>query len=53
MAQPHLIRFRCTKCKRIGYFSTKNRKSVEKKLDLKKYCRWCKGHTSHKEAKIT
>jgi ribosomal protein L33 len=24
---------------------------VERKIELKKYCRWCKKHTKHKEIK--
>ncbi|OGZ97934.1 MAG: 50S ribosomal protein L33 [Candidatus Sungbacteria bacterium RIFCSPLOWO2_12_FULL_41_11] len=51
MAQPNLIKFKCAVCKRDNYFSTKNKKNVEKRLELKKYCNWCRKHTSHKEAK--
>ncbi|MBP9855681.1 MAG: 50S ribosomal protein L33, partial [Candidatus Pacebacteria bacterium] len=29
----------------------KNRKKVERKIELKKYCKWCKKKTTHKEAK--
>ena len=51
MSQDHLIKFKCTVCKRDNYFSRKNKKTVEKRLELKKYCRWCRKHTAHKEAK--
>ncbi|MBU6414840.1 50S ribosomal protein L33 [Patescibacteria group bacterium] len=51
MSQENLIKFRCTVCKRANYFSQKNKKTVEKKIELKKYCNWCKKHTPHKEAK--
>ncbi|MBI4132179.1 MAG: 50S ribosomal protein L33 [Candidatus Sungbacteria bacterium] len=53
MSQEHLIRFQCTACKRYNYWSTKNLKNVEKKLELSKYCKWCRKHTKHKEAKRT
>jgi len=53
MAQENLIRFQCNACKRHNYWSRKNLKKVEKKLELKKYCKWCKKHTKHKEAKKT
>ncbi|PIP04056.1 MAG: 50S ribosomal protein L33 [Candidatus Yonathbacteria bacterium CG_4_10_14_3_um_filter_47_65] len=51
MSQDHLIKLACHDCKRINYWSRKNRKSVERKIELKKHCRWCKKHTVHKEAK--
>ncbi|MEK7139776.1 MAG: 50S ribosomal protein L33 [Patescibacteria group bacterium] len=51
MAQPRLIKLACTKCKRINYWSSKNKKKVERKIELKKWCKWCKKQTPHKEAK--
>ncbi|PIP50599.1 MAG: 50S ribosomal protein L33 [Candidatus Brennerbacteria bacterium CG11_big_fil_rev_8_21_14_0_20_43_10] len=45
------IRFQCTKCKRITHYSRKNKKTVEKKIELSKYCKFCRAHTPHKEAK--
>ncbi|HOX21744.1 MAG TPA: 50S ribosomal protein L33 [Candidatus Paceibacterota bacterium] len=50
-SQENLIKLQCTKCKRINYFTRKNKKTNEKKIELKKYCRWCKLHTAHKETK--
>lgn len=46
----NLIRLKCSECQRINYYTTK-RKTLEKKLELKKFCRWCKKHTTHKESK--
>ena len=51
MPQPHLIKLNCSICKQTNYFSRKNKKQVERKIELKKYCNWCKKHTMHKEAK--
>ncbi len=51
MPQPNLIKLKCEKCKRINYWSSKNRKLVERKIELKKYCKWCRKHALHKEAK--
>ncbi|MCK4781315.1 50S ribosomal protein L33 [Candidatus Parcubacteria bacterium] len=47
------IKLRCEKCKRINYFTQKSKGqlSVEKKLELKKFCKWCRKHTLHKEMK--
>jgi large subunit ribosomal protein L33 len=46
-----LITFQCTTCKRRNYVSTKNRKKTTEKLEFKKFCRWCRTHTAHKETK--
>jgi large subunit ribosomal protein L33 len=46
-----LITFQCSQCKRRNYVSTKNRKKTTEKLEFKKFCRWCRSHTVHKETK--
>jgi large subunit ribosomal protein L33 len=46
-----LITFQCTTCKRRNYVSSKNRKKTTEKLEFKKFCRWCRAHTPHKETK--
>ncbi len=46
-----LITFQCSQCKRRNYVSTKNRKKTTEKLEFKKFCRWCRAHTNHKETK--
>ena len=51
MSQDSLIKFQCKECNRINYYSRKNKKTVQKKLELKKFCKWCKKHTLHKELK--
>ena len=51
MPQKQLIKLACSKCKRINYYSRKNKKKVERKIELKKYCNWCKKQTIHKESK--
>ncbi|HUW72216.1 MAG TPA: 50S ribosomal protein L33 [Candidatus Humimicrobiaceae bacterium] len=46
------IKLQCSGCKRINYHIRKSRqKTGERKLELKKFCRWCRKHTIHKEAK--
>ncbi|MCC6520613.1 50S ribosomal protein L33 [Candidatus Nomurabacteria bacterium] len=50
-SQDRLIRLACTKCKRINYWSSKNKKLVTRKVELSKYCKWCKVNTAHKESK--
>lgn len=48
-----LIVLKCSVCKRRNYYTHKNKKSVERKIDLKKFCNWCRKTLPHKEAKIT
>jgi len=45
------IKLQCQECKRINYFTHKSREMAEKKLELKKFCKWCRKHTLHKEVK--
>lgn len=51
MSQDNMIKLECTECKRINYFSRKNKKILKNRLELKKYCKYCKKHTLHKETK--
>ncbi len=41
----------CKKCKRRNYTTTKNKKNTQGRLELKKYCPFCRSHTPHKEVK--
>jgi len=50
-SQENLIKFKCSVCDKINYFSRKNKKLIKDKLELKKYCNSCKKHTLHKEMK--
>ena len=51
MSQENLVKLECTECKKINYYTKRNKKKLKKKLELKKYCRWCRRHTLHKETK--
>ncbi|MFH0987316.1 MAG: 50S ribosomal protein L33 [Patescibacteria group bacterium] len=46
-----LIKLQCKDCGKINYHKYKNTKSVERKIELKKFCKFCKKHTVHKETK--
>ncbi|MEJ5307187.1 MAG: 50S ribosomal protein L33 [candidate division WOR-3 bacterium] len=46
-----IITMVCSECKRKNYMTTKNKKKQTDKLELKKYCKFCRKHTLHKEAK--
>ena len=35
-----------------NYSTTKNRRKSQDKLELSKFCPWCRKHTDHKEGKV-
>lgn len=41
----------CTECKQRNYDSQKNKKNNPDRIEVKKYCKFCKKHTVHKETK--
>jgi large subunit ribosomal protein L33 len=47
-----LISLACGECKRRNYTTTKNKKTHQEKLEMAKYCRFCRKHTAHKEGKV-
>lgn len=55
-----IIILACSACESQNYTTYINKQNLQKKgegqpkkLELKKYCKWCKKHTLHKEQKIT
>jgi len=42
---------RCSECKQRNYNTMKNKKNTPDKLELNKYCRFCRKHTLHTETK--
>ncbi|MEE9613565.1 MAG: 50S ribosomal protein L33 [Thermodesulfobacteriota bacterium] len=46
-----IITLACTECKRRNYSTTKNKKTTTDRLELRKYCKFCRRHTVHKETK--
>ncbi|MEK7167693.1 MAG: 50S ribosomal protein L33 [Patescibacteria group bacterium] len=51
MSQDNMIKLECTVCKKVNYFSRKNKKLLKGRLEMKKYCKHCRKHTLHKETK--
>ena len=45
------ITLACTECKQRNYNITKDKKTHPDRMETKKYCRFCKTHTLHKETK--
>ncbi|MFG6372786.1 MAG: 50S ribosomal protein L33 [Oscillospiraceae bacterium] len=45
------IVLRCAECKQRNYQTNKNKKNTPDRLELKKYCPFCRKHTVHNETK--
>ena len=45
------ITLACTECKQRNYQTFKNKKNDTERLELKKYCPFCRKHTVHRESK--
>lgn len=46
-----IIHLECTECKNRNYTTEKNKKNDPDRLELKKYCKFCRRHTVHRETK--
>ncbi len=49
----NLIGLKCAVCGNRNYYTRKNKKTIERKIEFKKFCKHCRKHTAHKETKIT
>ena len=47
-----LVTLACTECKRRNYTTKKNKQNNPDRIELKKYCKWCRCHTVHKRDSI-
>ncbi len=45
------ITLACTECKQRNYATKKNKKNDPDRIEMKKYCKFCRKHTLHKETK--
>ena len=45
------VTLECSECKRRNYITRKNKKNDSVRIEMKKYCPFCKTHTTHKETK--
>jgi large subunit ribosomal protein L33 len=45
------ITLACGECKRRNYTTVKNKANDRDRIELKKYCRWCRRHTAHRETR--
>ena len=45
------ITLACSECKQRNYETKKNKKNDPDRIEISKYCRFCRKHTVHKETK--
>jgi large subunit ribosomal protein L33 len=46
-----VVHLACADCKRKNYATTKDRKKQSGKIELRKFCPFCRKHVAHREAK--
>jgi len=46
-----IVTLQCSECKRRNYTTTRNKKQQTDKIEIKKYCKFDRKHTVHKEVK--
>ena len=46
-----IVTLTCTECKRRNYSTTKNKRNTPGRLEMKKYCKFDRKHTLHREHK--
>ena len=47
------ITLRCSECKQRNYNTNKNKKNNPDRLEMNKYCPFCRKHTVHNETKLS
>jgi ribosomal protein L33, bacterial type len=45
------VTLECTECKQRNYDTMKNKRNNPDRMELKKYCKFCRKMTDHKETK--
>jgi large subunit ribosomal protein L33 len=45
------VTLECTECKQRNYDTMKNKKNNPERIELKKYCKFCRRETVHKETR--
>jgi large subunit ribosomal protein L33 len=45
------ITLACEECKHRNYQTNKSKRNSPDRVTLRKYCRWCRHHTSHRETR--
>ncbi len=45
------VTLECTECKRRNYITKKSKVNDRERIEMKKYCKWDRRHTLHKETR--
>jgi large subunit ribosomal protein L33 len=45
------VTLECTECKRRNYITNKSKVNDRERIEMKKYCKWDRRHTLHKETR--
>lgn len=45
------ITLACNECKNRNYRTTKNKKNNPERLEIRKYCKFCRSETTHRETR--
>ena len=46
-----IVTMACSECRERNYTTTKNRRNTTARIELKKYCKYERKHTLHREVK--
>ena len=46
-----IVSLACGTYQRRNYSTTKNKRTHPDRMELKKYCKWCRKHQPHKETR--
>jgi len=46
-----IVTLACSECKNRNYTTTRNKKTMTERVELKKFCSTCRKHTTHKETR--
>ncbi|MCC6312495.1 MAG: 50S ribosomal protein L33 [Thermomicrobiales bacterium] len=50
-ADRHVITLECVECRHRNYTSEKNKRNDPGRLELQKFCPWCRVHRLHRETR--
>jgi large subunit ribosomal protein L33 len=51
LAMREIITLACNSCRQRNYSTMKNKRTTPDRLERKKYCRFCRKHTVHRETR--
>lgn len=46
-----IVTLACEKCQQRNYTTTRNKRNTQDRFEFKKYCKFCREHTPHKETR--